>query len=73
MEDNLMKRIDTCGMSCPQPVLMTKKSLEENPEGLDVIVDNNTAKGNVERFLKNAGYTVSIKEEEDIFIIEAKK
>ncbi|MFA6782622.1 MAG: sulfurtransferase TusA family protein, partial [Sedimentibacter sp.] len=26
-----MKRIDTCGMSCPQPVLMTKKSLEENP------------------------------------------
>jgi TusA-related sulfurtransferase len=68
-----MKRIDTCGMSCPQPVLMTKKSLEENPEGLDVIVDNNTAKGNVERFLKNAGYTVSIKEEEDIFIIEAKK
>ena len=47
-----MKRIDTCGMSCPQPVLMTKKSLEENPEGLDIIVDNNTAKGNVERFLK---------------------
>jgi len=68
-----MKRIDTCGMSCPQPVLMTKKSLEENPEGLEIVVDNNTAKGNVERFLKNAGYNVSIKEDDDIFIIGAGK
>lgn len=68
-----MKRIDTCGMSCPQPVLMTKKSLEENPEGLDIIVDNNTAKGNVERFLKNAGYKATITENDDIYIIEARK
>ncbi len=22
-----MNKIDTCGMSCPQPVLMTKKSI----------------------------------------------
>ena len=68
-----MKKIDTCGMSCPQPVLMTKKSLEENPEGLDIIVDNNTAKGNVERFLKSAGYTSKTIENDDTFLIEARK
>lgn len=68
-----MKRIDTCGMSCPQPVLMTKKSLEENPEGLDIIVDNNTAKGNVERFLKSTGYTSKTTENDETFIIEARK
>lgn len=68
-----MKRIDTCGMSCPQPVLMTKKSLQENPEGLDILVDNTTAKGNVERFLKNAGYRVIIKDIDDNFLIEARK
>ena len=68
-----MKKIDTCGMSCPQPVLMTKKALEESPEGLDIIVDNNTAKGNVERFLKNSGYTVIITENEDNYILEARK
>lgn len=68
-----MKEIDTSGMSCPQPVLMTKKSLEENPEGLDIIVDNNTARGNVERFLKNAGYRVAISEQGDTFLIEARK
>ncbi len=68
-----MKKIDTCGMSCPQPVSMTKKALEESPEGLDIIVDNNTAKGNVERFLKNSGYKVTITENEDNFILEARK
>lgn len=68
-----MKKIDTCGMSCPQPVLMTKKSLEENPEGLDIVVDNTSARGNVERYLKSAGYTSTIREYDDTFLIEARK
>lgn len=68
-----MKKVDTCGMSCPQPVLMTKNELDQNPDGIDIIVDNNTAKGNIERFLKNSGYSASVKEEGDIFIIEARK
>lgn len=68
-----MERIDTCGMSCPQPVLMTKKTLDENPNGADIVVDNNAAKGNVERFLKNLGYSITVKEDLDTFIIEARK
>lgn len=68
-----MNTVDTCGMSCPQPVLMTKKSLIENPEGIDIIVDNNVAKGNVQRFLKNAGYNATIIEKGDVTVIEARK
>ncbi|HAE43753.1 MAG TPA: SirA family protein [Clostridiales bacterium] len=68
-----MNKIDTRGMSCPQPVLMTKKALEKHPEGIAILVDNNTAKGNVERFLKNAGYTATITEDGEDFILEAKK
>lgn len=68
-----MLKIDTSGMACPQPVLMTKKALEENSEGAQIIVDNNVAKNNVERFLKNAGYNITLTEEEDVFIIEASK
>lgn len=68
-----MNKIDTCGMSCPQPVLMTKKALEQSPKGADIIVDNNTAKENVQRFLKHSGYSISVKEEGDIFILEARK
>lgn len=68
-----MKGIDTCGMSCPQPVLMTKKILDEDPKGVDIIVDNKTVKENVERFLNNSGYSISVREDGDKFILEARK
>ena len=68
-----MKTIDTCGMSCPQPVLMTKKALDEEKDGIDIIVDNNTAKENVQRFMKNAGYLVEIEEKDGTFVLKARK
>lgn len=68
-----MKTIDTCGMSCPQPVLMTKTALERETEGVDVVVDNNTAKGNVLRFLEHAGFRVQIEENNDGWILRARK
>jgi len=68
-----MKTIDTCGMSCPQPVLMTKKALDKDKDGVDVIVDNNTAKENVSRFMKNAGYSVEFEERDGTFVLKARK
>jgi len=68
-----MKTIDTCGMSCPQPVLMAKKALNEEKDGIDVIVDNNTAKENVQRFMKNAGYSVEIEKNDGTFVLKARK
>ncbi len=69
----MLVQIDARGVSCPQPVLMTKKALENNKEGINVIVDNMTARGNVERFMKNSGYKVTIEEKEDDFILSARK
>ncbi|WP_072585964.1 sulfurtransferase TusA family protein [Clostridium sporogenes] len=69
----VLVQIDARGISCPQPVLMTKKALANNKEGIDVIVDNMTARGNVERFMKNSGYKVIIEEKEDDFILSARK
>ncbi|MCI6276488.1 MAG: sulfurtransferase TusA family protein [Clostridium sp.] len=69
----MLVRIDARGMSCPQPVLMTKNALEKNPKGLEVMVDNNTACRNVERFMKNLGYSVSIREEDEDFLLIATK
>ena len=68
-----MKTIDTCGMSCPQPVLMTKKALDEEKDGIDVIVDNNTAKENVRRFMKHSGYSDEIEEKAGTFVLKARK
>lgn len=68
-----LMQIDARGVSCPQPVLMTKKGLGSYPEGIDVIVDNATAKGNVERFMKKSGYNVKIEERSEDYILSARK
>lgn len=52
-----MLKVDARGMSCPQPVLMVKKAVNDKKADIEVIVDNNTAKQNVTRFLKSSGYT----------------
>lgn len=64
-------RVDTSGTSCPQPVLMTKKAIQEN-QGINIIevlTDNNTSKINVKKFLKSNGFNVEIEEEDEMFII----
>lgn len=68
-------RIDTCGTSCPQPVLMTKKALDSNPEikKIEVLTDNNTSKTNVKKFLSSSGFNVDIEENEDLFVVRGTK
>lgn len=52
-----MLKVDARGMSCPQPVLMVKQAVNGKKSDIEVIVDNNTAKQNVSRFLKSSGYS----------------
>jgi len=53
------RRIDARGQPCPQPVIMTKKALDEGGfETLEVLVDGPTAKENVSRFATHAGHEV---------------
>ncbi len=68
MSDEL-KKIDARGMSCPQSVLMTKKGVQESPAGVEVWVDDSTARGNVERFLRNLGYVVEVTEQGEEYLI----
>lgn len=68
-----MNKIDTRGMSCPQPVLMTKKAIDQNPEGLDILVGDNTAKNNIMRFLQSKGFSAEIEEFDGEFLLKARK
>ena len=69
-----MKEIDCRGMVCPQPVLTTKKALEEMGQGdFTVIVDNRTARDNVERFAKSQGAMVDVKEKGSDFYLHIEK
>ena len=55
-----MNRIDTSGLSCPQPVLLVLQCItNESPTALEVIVDNEASFENVTRAAQNNGYSVS--------------
>jgi len=53
-----LKQIDACGRACPEPVVMARNAVRENPEGIEILVDNICAVENVTRFAANSGYAV---------------
>lgn len=57
-----MKNIDARGLACPQPVILTKKALDDN-EHVRTIVDNQTAKLNLIKLVKSLDCEVAIKED----------
>lgn len=59
-----MKEIDARGLACPQPVILTKKALEEN-KNVMTIVDNETAKSNLLKLAKKMKCEVAVKDESD--------
>ena len=55
--------VNASGLSCPQPVLETKKALDKVPSGkVEVLVDTATSRDNVARFAENKGWK-AVKEE----------
>jgi tRNA 2-thiouridine synthesizing protein A len=69
-----MRVIDCRGLSCPQPVIETKKVLEGMREGtIEVVVDNTAARENVSRFARNQGCSVESEEREGNFHLRIKK
>lgn len=69
-----MKEIDCRGLNCPEPVLKTKTALEQRPSGnLKIIVDNQTARDNVLRFLRSKGLEPDVHKKDGIFHITAEE
>lgn len=56
--------INAKGLSCPEPVVLTKKALDSHNE-VTVIVDNGTAKENIKRLASHSGCTIDITEESE--------
>jgi selenium metabolism protein YedF len=69
-----MREVDCRGMACPQPVLTTKKALEEMEQGeFILVVDNPSARDNVERFVQSQGGKVSVEKKENDFYLHIEK
>ncbi len=60
----MSETIDARGLPCPQPVVLTKKALEQHDD-IIVKVDNQTAAGNVTRAARKSGCTVDAIKGED--------
>jgi selenium metabolism protein YedF len=53
--------VDARGLACPQPVLETRRALEQSAGGkLRVLVDSETSRENVSRFARNQGCRVEV-------------
>ena len=68
-----MERIDAMGKDCPQPVMMTKAAVDKGAGELEVLVDNEVAVSNVEKFLKSRGYETIRYGSEGKFVVHGKK
>ncbi len=68
-----MIEVDARGLSCPQPVLLAKKAMEKSGSGFCVLVDNETAKQNVKRFMDSNGYKVDINPSGEDYVLKATK
>ena len=68
-----MVELDLTGLSCPEPVVRTKKALKENPQGVISVVDNRAALENVSRFGRAMGYNVNAVESNGAWRIEIQK
>ncbi len=56
-----MIEVDARGLSCPIPVVKTKKVLEDNPEEkIAVLVESAVSRENVSRLAKSKGYLVEV-------------
>lgn len=52
-----MMHVDTCGLSCPQPMLMVKKTLEEQGRGtVQVLADSTASHENISRIAAHLGW-----------------
>lgn len=68
-----MKTVDARGLSCPEPVILTRKAMQSQEAAYEVIVDNNTSKENVTRYAEHQGYSVAIKESQGEYILTITK
>ncbi len=63
----MAKVVDARGLSCPQPVILTRQAMEEGEFPIEVLVDTVTSRENVRRAAERAGLMVQVEAVGDEF------
>jgi len=68
-------KVDARGLSCPEPVVRVENAIKKIKNGtVEVLVDTATARENVLRLAKHAGWTAEVKDQPpDAFLLTLKK
>jgi len=64
-----MSQIDARGLSCPQPVVLTKNAIKSGNKNFEVLVDSEVSKENVIRCVESSKLKADVKEDGESFII----
>ncbi len=68
------KEVDARGLSCPQPVILTRRAIKDMDKGeVSVIVDTMTQVQNVTRSAQKLGWDVNYQEKGGEFHLSLKK
>jgi TusA-related sulfurtransferase len=54
--------VDARGLSCPQPVLLTKQAVDKGEFPIEVLVETVTSRENVRRMAENWGCQVQVED-----------
>lgn len=63
-----IQTVDARGLSCPQPVIMSRTAIRRAGAGaIEVLVDTGTSRDNVSRMARKEGWQVELQETQDGF------
>ncbi|MBR0514727.1 MAG: sulfurtransferase TusA family protein [Clostridia bacterium] len=68
-----MTKLDACGLSCPEPVIMISQAMKSGDSEYEIKVDNRVSRENVTRYAEHQGYTVSVTESDREFTLKITK
>jgi TusA-related sulfurtransferase len=67
-------KIDARGLSCPQPVILTNRKIQEMKKGVfEILVDSQTSRENISRLAQQIGWNVEVKRENDDYCLVLRK
>jgi len=63
----MTRTVDARGLSCPQPVILTRQAIQGDEFPIEVLVETVTSRENVRRMAEKAGCTVQVEGISDEF------
>jgi len=67
-------KIDARGFSCPQPVILTNRKIQEMKKGVfEILVDSDTSRENISRLARQTGWNVEVRRENEDYCLVLRK